>query len=62
MHQVDENQIIVEVSDISFSYDGTEDSLKDIILAIHQEKNDGRRALPRPARERGVGHLQEGFS
>ena len=36
MHQVDQKEIIVEVKDISFSYDGSEDVLKDITLAIHQ--------------------------
>ena len=36
MHQIDEKQIIVEVRDVSFSYDGSEDVLKDITLAIHQ--------------------------
>jgi zinc transport system ATP-binding protein len=36
MHQINQNQTIVEVEDISFSYDGIEDVLKDITLAIHQ--------------------------
>jgi zinc transport system ATP-binding protein len=36
MHQVDGIKNIVEVKDISFSYDGTDDVLKDITLAIHQ--------------------------
>jgi zinc transport system ATP-binding protein len=36
MHQIDQNQIIVEVEGISFSYDGIEDVLKNITLAIHQ--------------------------
>jgi len=36
MHQIEQSQIIVEVEDISFSYDGIEDVLKGITLAIHQ--------------------------
>ncbi len=36
MHEVDRTKEIVEVRDISFSYDGAEDVLKDITLEIHQ--------------------------
>ncbi len=36
MHRVDRTKSIIEVRDVSFSYDGTENILKNITLAIHQ--------------------------